>query len=72
MPVMVMTAPESGAAVESASTVPPEPRSVEAIARSDEDAEANRWNVYDRARRRRVVVPRRGCAVRLNHIGAGI
>ena len=73
MPAMVMTAPESVAAVESAATEKPEPRSVKAIGRADNDAEANWRNVYDRARRwRRVIVRPRGCAVRFNHIGAGV
>src|SRR5262249_45221576 len=66
MPVTVMTAPEKAAA-----TVKSEPRSP-AIARPDEDAEANRWSVYDRARWwRPVIVSPRRCAVRLHHIGTG-
>jgi hypothetical protein len=70
----MVPAPVTVPAVESAATEKPEPRSVVAIARPDEDAEANRWNVYDRARRRwrRVIVSSRGSAVRLNHICAGV
>src|SRR5437773_12235820 len=73
MPVMGMTAPENGAAVESVATEKPEPRSVEAIARTDGDAERNWRRVYDRARRRwRVIVTARGSAVRLNRVSAGV
>ena len=40
---------------------------------ADGDAEANWRNINNGARRWwRVIVSRRGCAVRLNHIGAGV
>ena len=56
--------------VESVAPVIPEPRPVIAIGRSNDDA--NHWSrsVEDRARRRwrRVIVSRRGCSVRFNHL----
>ena len=54
---------------ESADTENLEPRPVEK-GRKDADAN-NRRSVVDRGRRR-VIVSRRGCAVRLNRFGAGI
>ena len=40
---------------------------------TDEDAETHWRNVHDRSRRWwSVIVSRRGCAVRLNHLGAGV
>jgi hypothetical protein len=70
-PVTVMTAPVTVATVESVAVEKPEPRSVEAIARPDEEAEANRRTVVDWPGRRRCVgVSRRGSAVRLHHISA--
>src|SRR4051812_43679541 len=70
---MRMTAPHTGAVDKSTATEKPEPRSIEAVGRTNGNAEANWRNVYDRPRRwRRVIVSPRRCAVRLNHIGAGI
>ena len=71
MPVTGMTAPESAAVEESRATEISEPWSVEAISRSDGDAEANSRTVY-RPRWRRIIVTRRGCALRFNHIGTGV
>src|SRR2546430_10745907 len=52
------------------------PRPIIAKAWTDDDADANRRrpNVKHRARRRwrRVIVTRRGCAVRFDHICAGV
>ena len=74
MPVMMMTAPVSVAAVEPVATVEAKSRTVITTKRwTDDDAEANWRNIYDRARRWwRVIVGRRGRAVRLNHICAGV
>jgi len=72
MPVTGMTAPESAAVEESGATEISEPWSVEAIARPDGDAESNWRTVYDRPWWRRVIVTRRGCALRFNHIGTGV
>ena len=74
MPAMVTTAPVSVAAVEPVATVVAKSRTVITTKRwTDEDPEANWRDIYDRARRWwRVIVSRRGCAVRLDHIGAGI
>ena len=72
MPVTRMTTPESAAVEESGATEKSEPRSVEAIGRPDADAEGNWRTVYDRPRWRRVIVTRRGCALRFNHIGTSV
>src|SRR4029453_9841665 len=72
MPVTGMTAPVSVGAEESVATDKPETRSPRAKARTDEEADAHWRNVYDRARRRRVIVRARGSAVRLHHLGARI
>jgi hypothetical protein len=72
MPVPGMTAPESAAVEESRATEKSEPRSVEAIARPDGDAETNWRTVCDRPRWRRVIVTRRRRALRFNHIGTGV
>ena len=72
MPVTGMTAPESAAVEESGATEKSEPRSVEAIGRPDGDAEGNWRTVYHRPRWRRVIVTRRGCALRFNHIGTSV
>lgn len=72
MPVTGMTAPESAAVEESGATEKSKPRSVEAIDRAHGDAERNWRTVYDRPRWRRVIVTRRGCALRFNHIGTGV
>jgi hypothetical protein len=70
MPVTGMPAPESAAVEESGTTEKSEPRSVEAIARPNRDAESN-WRTVG-PRWRRVTVTRRGCALRFNHIGTGV
>ena len=72
MPVTRMTTPESAAVEESGATEKSEPRSVEAIGRPDGDAEGNWRTVYHRPRWRRIIVTRRGCALRFNHIGTGV
>ena len=72
MPVTGMTAPESAAVEESGATEKSEPRSVEAIGRPDADAEGNWRTAYDRPRWRRIIVTRRGCALRFNHIGTSV
>jgi hypothetical protein len=70
---VTMRTPVSVAPVKSVATVIPEPRSVVAIARGNDHANYWGWNIEDRSRRRRrVVVIRRGSAVRLNDFGAGI
>ena len=71
---MVMTAPVTAVPVEPVATVETKSRSVITTKRwTDDDAEANWRNIYDRARRWwRIIVSRRGCAVRLNHISAGV
>jgi hypothetical protein len=73
---MMVPAPVSVAAVESAATVESVSPSVIAIARADDDADANgrRRNVKHRARWWwwRVIVTGCGGAVRLNHFCAGI
>ena len=70
----VMSAPVSVAAIEPAAAVVTKSRTVITTKRwTDEDTEPNWRNKYDRARRWwRVIISRRGCAVRLNHIGAGV
>ena len=72
--MMVMTAPVTVAAVETVATVEAKSRTVITTKRwTDDDAEANWRNIYDRARRWwRIIVSWRGYAVRLNHIGAGV
>ena len=74
MPAMMMTAPVSVAAVEPVGTIETKSRTVITTkGRADDDADANWRNKYDGPRRwRRVIVSRRGCAVRLNHICAGV
>src|SRR6266480_2092308 len=69
-----MRTPVSVAPIEAVGTIPPEPRSVIAIARANKHANYWRWSIEDRSRRRwwRVIVRRPGSAVRLNHFGAGI
>ena len=71
---MVTTAPMTTVAVEPAATVEAKSRTVITTKRwTDDDAEANWRNIYDRARRWwRVIVSWRGRAVRLNHISAGV
>src|SRR5438874_9226056 len=66
----MMRTPINVAAVESVGTVEPEPRPVIAIGRID-DANRRRRSVVDRTRWR-VIVSRRGSAVRLNHLGARV
>ena len=73
-PVM-MRSPISVAPVESVGTIGAEPRSVVAIGRANNHANYWRRRIEDRSRRwwrRRVIVPWRGSAVRLNHLGASI
>jgi hypothetical protein len=74
VPVTMMSAPVSVATVITVSTVVSKSRTVITTKRwTDDHAEADWRNKYDRARRWwRVIVRRRGCAVRLNHIGAGV
>ena len=72
MPAMGMTAPESAAMEESGATEKSKPRSVEAIGRPDANAERNWRAVCDRPRWGRIIVTRRRCALRLNHIGTGV
>src|SRR4029453_14134356 len=71
MPVTGMTAPVSVGAEESVATDKPETRSPRAKARTDEEADAHWRNVYDRARRRCVVVPR-GRSPGLHDLGARV
>jgi hypothetical protein len=70
----VTPAPVSVAAVEPMGAIVAKSRTVITTKRwTDEDAEANWRNIYYRARRWwRVIISRRGCPVRLNHIGAGV
>ena len=72
--MMVTSAPISVAAIEPVTTIEAKSRTVITTKRwTDDDAKANWRNIYDRARRWwRVIISRRGCAVRLNHIGAGV
>ena len=73
VPVVVTKTSVTVSAIRSASTVPPEARSVVAIARADHNAEGNRRRgIKDRARRWCVIVSRCRRAVRLNDFGAGI
>jgi len=76
VPVIVARAPVSGSAVKPTCAVISIPRPIIAIARAEEDAEANwrRRNVKDRTRRRwrRVIVTRRGSAIWLDHICSGV
>jgi hypothetical protein len=69
-----MSAPITVAAVVTVAAVIAESVTVETTkCWTDEDAEPNWRNIYDRTRRRwRVIVSRRGCAVRLNHISTGV
>jgi len=70
----MMSAPVTAAAIEPAATIVTKSRTVITTKRrTEEDPETNWRNIYDRAWRwRRVIVSRRGCAVRLNHVGAGV
>src|SRR5437667_7245291 len=68
-----MRTPVSVSTVESVCTIEAKPRSIVAIARGNDYANYWRRGVEDRARWwRRVIVRRRGSAVRLNHFSAGI
>jgi hypothetical protein len=74
MPVVTVPAPISVAAVEAVCPVISIPRSIIAKARAEGETNAN-WRNEKRGTRRRwrrVVVPRRWRAVRLNHICAGV
>lgn len=73
MPVMMVPAPIRSA-VEPMSAVIPISRPIIAVAWSEENAEPNRRKIKGgtRWRRWRVIVTWRRCAVRLNHIRAGI
>ena len=72
VPVVMTKTPVTVSAVKSARTVPPEARSVVAIARADHNAYAHRrWHI-DWTRWRRVIVTGRGSSVRLNHICARV
>ena len=70
----MMRTPVSVAPIESVATIDAKPRSVVAIGRGNDHANYWRWSIEDRSRRwrRRVIVSRRGSAVRLNHLGAGV
>ena len=72
--MMMMSAPITSAAIEPVATIVTKSRTVITAKRwTDEDAETNWRNKHDRARRwRGVIVNRRRCPVRLNHIGAGV
>jgi hypothetical protein len=73
MQAMVMTAPVAAEAVISVAAVEAKSRTIITNPRSEEDADANRWNKYHRPPRWwRVIITGRGCAVRLNHIRAGV
>jgi len=74
MPAMMMTAPVRVSAVVLVAAVKTVAASVIAKARSKENADANRRNEKHGTwrRRRRVIITRRGRAVRLNHICAGV
>jgi len=73
MPVTAMSAPISVATVVTVPVVAKSRTVITAKRWTDEDAETNWRNIYDRTRRwRRIIVSRRRCAVRLNHISAGV
>jgi hypothetical protein len=71
---MGMTAPVAASAIEPVAAVETVAASIITKARPEEDADPNWWNEKHGAWRwwRRVIITRRGSAVRLNHICAGV
>ena len=71
--MMMMPAPITAVAVVTVAVVAKSTTVIATKCWTDEDAEANWRNKHDRTRRWwRIIVSRRGGAVRLNHIGAGV